>query len=399
MRYQIDGLLMSGHDPIAEIKDGLLISINHDRLPFYLQRCNDLYGWLSERAIDRHRTNSRLLKRLARISSANDPDVAMKVYGATITDNFWVKPAGTDLKYEQVRFYANPFADTALFGSLAPFTDGSWSNNTPSPELTNTGSFEKCWKKEDGIWWLYKQGDIDSKYAELFMCELGKALGLTMAHYELAGDYIRSKDVTGDASVNLDPASGLIGNNYDDYMLNYEVFSNVSPSVSGAYVNMLYLDALCNNVDRHENNYALLRDSSTGSVLSFAPLYDHNIALFCKHAGSPPATLYSDLLISEFYHFIKDCGVSFEQPIIDEASLRCVVQRVPISYDENKVVQFILGRQKVLEHNLSLCLGHSTRKCFAACVPLDNQIRTASSIAEQGKAADNAPVKGAIPQR
>ncbi len=348
-------------------------------MPLYLQRCNDLYGWLASRAIDRHRTNSRLVKRLARLTTAEDPDVAMKVYGATITDNYWVKPTGTDLTYEQVRFYANPFADTALFGSMRPFTDGSWQNNIASPELTNTGSFEKCWKKEDGEWWLYKHGDIDAQYAELFIYNLGETLGLSMAHYTLADDYVKSKDVTNDAAVNLDPAAGLIDGNYDDYFLNYEIFSQISPEVAKSYVNMLYLDALCNNVDRHENNYGLLRDGRTGDVLSFAPLFDHNIALFCNDAGNVPENFHSDFLISEFYHFIKDNKVPFDQPIVNEATLRCVTQQVPIPYDTDKVVQFILGRQKVLESKLSLCFGYSKHDCVRHCIPLTAQIKAASN--------------------
>lgn len=385
MRYQISGFLMSADVPIAEIKDGLLYPIISDRLPFYLQRCNDLYGWLESRAVDRHRTNSRLLKRLARIASADDPDVAMKVYGATITDNFWVKPEGANLNYEHVRFYANPFADTALFGSLVPFSDGSWNKNTASPELTNTGSFEKCWKKEDGVWWLYKQGDIDAQYAELFICNLGNAIGLPMAQYVLAGDYVKSKDITEDASVNLDPASGLIGSDYDDYTLNYKAFSQFSPEVASVYVNMLYLDALCNNVDRHENNYGLLRDGSTGEVLSFAPLFDHNIALFCNNAGNVPSSFHSDLLISEFCCFIKDNGLSFDQPLLCESFLRFISQQVPISYDTDKVVQFILGRQKVLEESLCQIHGYSKHYCAQRCSPITDLIQSASSrVAEAG---------------
>lgn len=399
MLYQINGFLMSGNDAVAEIKDGLLFPIKHNRLPLYLQRCNDLYGWLKDRAVDRHRTNSRLLRRLARVATADDPDVAMKVYGATITDNFWVKPEGMNLDYLQVRFYANPFADTALFGSLVPFTDGSWNMNVSSPELTNTGSFEKCWKKEDGIWWLYKEGNIDAQYAELFIYHLGKTLGLSMAEYVLAGDYVKSKDITNDASVNLDPASGLIDNNYDDYLLNYDVFTQISPEIANAYVNMLYLDALCNNVDRHENNYGLLRDASTGDILSFAPLFDHNIALFCKDAGNVPASLHSDLLISEFYHFIKDNNIPFDQPILNESSLRCIAQQVPISYDTDKVVQFIMGRQKLLEANLRLCVGYSKHNCVRHCMPLRNQIQSASIRAVESYSLDKSSIKKSIPER
>ena len=43
----MDGYLMSGDKSVARIENGLLTAtIDNARLPLYLQRCNDLYGWL-----------------------------------------------------------------------------------------------------------------------------------------------------------------------------------------------------------------------------------------------------------------------------------------------------------------------------------------------------------------
>lgn len=364
MRYEMDGYLMCGDRRIARIENGLLIDTDNVRLPFYLRRCNDLYGWLENRAVDRHRTHSRLLKRMLRLSSAEDPDVSMAVHAATITDNFWVKRDGENLTYEQIRFKQNPLADTALFGSLQSFSDGRWKDARRSPEFTNTGSFEKCWRRENGSWWLYKNGDIDGFYAELFIEQIGRVLGLSMAHYEMAedGKYIRSKDITDDASVNLDHASGLIGGAYDDYELNYNIFKNISSEIAASYVNMLYLDALCFNADRHENNYGLLRSAETGEVLQFAPLFDHNIALFSKDAAPFTSHSSTDMLMLDFCAFIENQEIPFCQPILSRVKIEEIAKSIPISYDTAAVKTFIFDRQNQLAQRLSKFPHYSIRQ-------------------------------------
>lgn len=392
MRYEMDGYLMSGDRRIARIENGLLIDTDNVRLPFYLRRCNDLYGWLENRAVDRHRTHSRLLKRMLRLSSAEDPDVSMAVHAATITDNFWVKRDGENLTYEQIRFKQNPLADTALFGSLQSFSDGRWKDARRSPEFTNTGSFEKCWRRENGSWWLYKNGDIDGFYAELFIEQIGRVLGLSMAHYEMAedGKYIRSKDITDDASVNLDHASGLIGGAYDDYELNYNIFKNISSEIAASYVNMLYLDALCFNADRHENNYGLLRSAETGEVLQFAPLFDHNIALFSKDAAPFTSHSSTDMLMLDFCAFIEDQEIPFCQPILSRVKIEEIAKSIPISYDTDAVTTFIFDRQNQLAQRLSRFPHYSIRQ-VSDTLPLASLMQGAAA---RTHIIDALPAKG-----
>ena len=41
---------------------------------------------------------------------------------------------------------------------------------------------------------------------------------------------------------------------------------------------MIVMDAVMANVDRHAGNYGFLVDNATGDVLRMAPLFDHNMA-------------------------------------------------------------------------------------------------------------------------
>ncbi len=86
-----DMLLLSKDTPIAKIVEDMLQSIDARRLPLFLQRTGDVRSRLESRAIDGHRTNSRLLKRALRLEHKDDLTAVLSVNAATITDSFLVK--------------------------------------------------------------------------------------------------------------------------------------------------------------------------------------------------------------------------------------------------------------------------------------------------------------------
>ena len=63
---------------------------------------------------------------------------------------------------------------------------------------------------------MYKSGNADELFSELFICRLGEKLGLPMAHYEMDGQYIRSEDFTDGAKVNFGSSKALVD---DDCLL------------------------------------------------------------------------------------------------------------------------------------------------------------------------------------
>ena len=205
----ITGTLMSEDRPIATVKNSIITESDEALLPLYLKRTKDVEGWLASRAIDSHRTNSRLLKKALRLRTTDDAQTALAVNAATVTDRYWFKPEGSTAVYEDIRFKENYFDQLALRGDPDSFSR----KPSRTPELTNTGSFEKCWKLIDGKWWMYKRATHDEAFSELFICELGRALGMNMATYERGDGCVKSLDFTDGASVNFEPASAFMGDN------------------------------------------------------------------------------------------------------------------------------------------------------------------------------------------
>ena len=173
----ITGTLMSEDRVIATVKNGVITDADERLLPLYLKRTGNIEGWLASRAIDSHRTNSRLLKRALRLRTTDDIATALAVNAATVTDRYWFKPEGSSAVYEDIRFKENYFAELALRGDPDSFSH----KPSRTPELTNTGSFEKCWKLIDGEWWMYKSGNKEEYFSELFICKLCEKLGLPMS--------------------------------------------------------------------------------------------------------------------------------------------------------------------------------------------------------------------------
>ena len=295
----LNGELLSGDRVIGVVENGLLVSYDEQRLPLYLLRTKDLEGWLTSRAIDAHRTNSRLLKRALRIGSTDDMTAVLRVHAATVTDTYWFRSEGESRSYDDIRFKENLFAALALRGDPDSFNQPY----SPTPELTNIGSYEKCWRLSAGRWWMVKRGNELERFSELLIFRIGRALGFPMAEYVQEDDTVVSPNFTDGASVNFEAAVGLVGDS-EDYAENFEIFWNISSEIAREYLQILYMDALCFNMDRHTNNYGILRDVDSGEIVSMAPNFDNNIALFSR--GIPEKLMRSnDKLISLYLELLE----------------------------------------------------------------------------------------------
>ena len=341
----IDGTLLSGNRPIAEIRGGILTEANDALLPLYLKRTRNLESWLASRAIDSHRTHSRLLKKALRLRTADDAQTALAVNAATVTDTYWFRPAGSNAAWADIRFRTNDFDQLALRGDPDAFALPP----SRTPELTNIGSFEKCWRRIDGAWWMYKSGTDAEYFSELFICKLGQALGLDMAHYEMDGAFIRSKDFTNNASVNFEPMRALTDDD-DDYCTCFRALTALSPVLAQPYLLLIWMDTICYNMDRHTENFGILRDPESGQVLSLAPNFDNNIALIAKGFPKDVSRVH-DGLISFFGAFLQRCAdarAMYRQmylPVITAAMIDRCMDEIPISVDRTYIRDFILNGQ------------------------------------------------------
>ena len=339
--------ILSGDTLTAIWFNGILSIRNHDLLPLFLKREPNAHAWLTSRAADKRRPNIRLLKKALRLAEKDDISTVSHVYGATITDNYWIRPIGSAMTYSDVRFNDDYFSTIALKGTYNSFNRAANSRRSKTPELTNTGSFEKCWKLRDGKWWMYKRATHDEAFSELFICELGRALGMNMATYERGDGCVKSLDFTDGASVNFEPASAFMGDN-EEYPDVVKALQNLCPDAIPDYIRLLFMDTLCANPDRHTNNLGLLRDTRTGEFIGLAPNYDNNMALISR--GYPAKPKANDLLIV----LLNDLLDEYPEyraylPEVTEEIVRDTIAKVGMRVRTQDVVDLVMGRYRLIE--------------------------------------------------
>lgn len=332
---------------VAVWKDNELKVLNSALLPLYLKRVSDAKSWLETRAIDSHRANSRLLKKALRLAEKDDVSTVLHVNAATITDTYWVRAIGSDLKYEDIRFTKDYFSNLALRGLYSSFNSAANRKDTKTPELTNIGSFEKCWKLKDGKWWIYKSANQKEQFSELFVYELGKSLGMNMAHYEKGDKCVKSLDFTDSAKVIFEPASSFMGDE-EDYIKVVEKLKELCPKAIPDYIKMIFLDTITANPDRHTGNFGLMRDAKSGELLGLAPNFDNNMALIAR--GYPITKANNDLLITLFNELMQKYPQYKEYiPTVTETTVKKVISKLNMKVKTQAVIDLVISRYQAVK--------------------------------------------------
>lgn len=294
---KLTGYIMNGNTKVAEFENGNMLWCNSSLAPLVISRTSSIQKFLSLRVLDMSRTNARILKKLLNIKVDDDYMAALYSYALSINDNYWFKPKHSKLKYEGITFKNDNLFETSLRGNTTYFPN----INVLTPELTTTGSYEKGWKYINNEWWLYKTGNKEEYFSELFCYNFAKLINLDTAIYEMDNGYIRTKNFS--PTTNFEPLASILDDN-EDYNDVFNSLCAIDQDIAKQYIKLIFFDAVIYNIDRHNENVGLLRDRKTGNIISLAPNFDNNIALFAttKIIKNPK----DDSFLNMFIKFIKN---------------------------------------------------------------------------------------------
>jgi len=301
MRY----ILSHKDEPVLsmEIDDGTcaIIELGHlhapERLPIGVPAPN--------RNIDRAMLNNWWFSRCIPISRAGlrgaldtlqitTPQLLLtKCYGLSLSDQYWVNPFNSGLKWEDINFFDNPFPDdvgNVLFGE-AP-EKGEF--NLLSPDNTSDGWLKKKWIIADGKRKLIKSGSgiiRQEPYNEVLACLIMKRLDIPHVPYELTRiddypycvceDFI-TRDTELIAAWHITQIQKKPNNIslYQHYLNCCEILG--IPNITDSIDKMLTLDYIIANDDRHLNNFGAIRDANTLIWIDAAPIFDSGTSMWCN---------------------------------------------------------------------------------------------------------------------
>lgn len=249
--------------------------------------------------------------KVTKVSNILDLQLALQ-----LNDTIWIKQVDDNNRaWEDVSLYRNKFSQS--IGNLG--YDGE-SNRQYSielaiqPELTTDGSFDKCWIRDKRCIKQLKRGQEGFQntglepYSEFYAQQVLEAFKVKHVSYGLVqyrGKLAQSCEIFTDEQVGLLQIKQIDNSiSFENIVKMYERLGYIDE-----LSDMLVIDALILNTDRHLGNFGFLINNDTGVIIGTAPLYDHNLQLlpyayesdlidineYCDKVGISPQ-LYDDFI-------------------------------------------------------------------------------------------------------
>lgn len=247
-----------------------------------------LNDWWTDRSIPASRSGIR--EALAVLNISAPKMLLTRCYGLSLSDQYWIKPEGSTLSWEDINFFNNPFSDDigdVLFGRPKKETGFDFS----SPDNTSDGCLKKRWKIIDGRRCLVKGGSNPFRqqpFNEMIASGIMERLDIPHVSYSVmwsgGSPYSVCEDfITEDTELVSAWRIMQIRKKSNSTSV-YQHFIDCCHTlgVTGIHRSldqMIVLDYLIANEDRHLNNFGLLRNAETLKWLGPAPIYDSGSSL------------------------------------------------------------------------------------------------------------------------
>ncbi len=327
------------------------------RLPIWQKKF--LEEWVKSRAIPSARPG---MLKLYNSLGTNSAELFIKNAGISLTDTYWFK-TDENIKWTDVNFHTNGF-DQVL---AEYYLDGNFSQKIKkSPDFTTDGCMEKFWIVSDGLPYLVKM-DTQHKNIlcanEVVFSEIATQMNVKTTRYypSIVGNTIGCicKSFVEDPNTDFVTAMQFKFNNYE----------HVGPELYNYLIRdlgfekeireMLTLDCVLHNKDRHEKNFGVLyRDNQP---VSFVPPYDNGGILGGTSAGyileaqELPQLSDADMMIIPWKRQSilekYGCDVPF-----DKNTMMAILQS---TYEQFNIPEILYEyAKKELEYGLSIYAGY-----------------------------------------
>ena len=281
-------------------------------LPLELELSEEgIVRWIKHRTIPKNRAyvNNFLSKCGLHI---NRPMSIIKVSkGLSLNDCYWVVEEDFEGSFDKYNLYDNRFSQILALIAFTGYGSSIRTSLASCPEFTTNGMLPKCWRRVEGRIKLYKGGTSGASntgfepYSEYYSAQVASVLGIEAIEYGLSkwkGELCSTCELFTSKEFSFVPVGRIVTSGGMKAVRAY--YENLGEEYVNALNDMIVLDAIICNTDRHFGNFGFMVDNKTNKIVAPAPLFDHGNALF-NYAGQD--ALASEEAMAEYASTLLPC--------------------------------------------------------------------------------------------
>ncbi len=303
-------------------------NVKKDLLPLGARLSGDyLKIWWSRRAVPiRQRQIEKILEKY---HTPTPQSLLVKNMGLSLVDHYWIKPMGTDYTWSDVNLYENDFLDEIGEFQIQSGIDMEIGTVRQTdlerrimfcPSASSQGELLKKWvigrnKKrylvkgnkgascqqsinETVASQIHKRQE-KMPYVNYQLCDLGAEsehkLGCVCENFSSARlEFIPAYDVVSSAKKKNDVSQ------YEHFIGLCTAYGLAEEYVRCFLEYQILADFVMTNVDRHFNNFGVLRDTNTLQFVGMAPIFDTGNSMFWNLDSVPKDCNFLNITVSSF---------------------------------------------------------------------------------------------------
>jgi len=256
------------------------------------EKINSFNKWLYNRCVPSSRSGIRRLEKKYNVTDIREIMILKK--GLSLSDHFWIDSEPFNNKWENINLFENKYNENfgkVLFDDKLRLVTDDYSFEGYLPDLTTRGKLKKYWvyDEKEKKSYLYKgssgtarQEPFNEYYSHLLLEELN----FDNVAYNIKNvndEYLSVCPCIANKETELISAQDLslkygIRKTYENLLDLAK--RNGTEGFEDSMKKMIIFDYMTDNVDRHWDNFGILRDTVTGSWVKFAPLFDNGYILW-----------------------------------------------------------------------------------------------------------------------
>ncbi len=247
-----------------------------------------LNEWWMNRSIPSSRSGIKLA--LEALNLSNAKELITRSFGLSLSDQYWIQPYNIDITWDDVNFFDNSFSEDigdVLFDKTIKNDDFDFN----SPDNTTDGCLKKHWKIINGECYLIKGGSnpyIQQPFNEVIASKIMECLNINYIPYSIVWDNDNPYSICKNfITVDTELVSAYrvmktqkCSNDTSIYQHYVNCCENLGVrNIIHSLDEMIVLDYIIANEDRHLNNFGLIRNANTLEWIGTAPIFDSGSSL------------------------------------------------------------------------------------------------------------------------